>query len=507
VVIEDQKRASEKLQESEERYREVVESQTDLVCRFLPDTTLTFVNEAYCRFFGLSQDKLIGRKFLELIPPTARDKVFSMISRVVENRQAVTHEHETILRDGSIGWQQWVDYAIVQADGNIIELQGIGRDITERVRAETALREREARISLAAESANLALWVYEPERDVAWMSEKGRAIYGFRTDEPLSRASFLAAVHPDDRKIVDTVFDRAKGCQETFEIEHRIAKSNGEIVWVILRGRCLCDERGEVLELIGVTIDVTAQKQAILQYQTHRQEMAHLSRVAVMGEMAASLAHELNQPLTAIMSNADAGVRVVGRGDVNPGEIGDLLTDISSDARRAGDVIRRIRSMVKKSETARKPVNLNELVTNVIHMVNPEASINSCQLEMSLHSNLPLIEGDPIELQQVLLNLILNAFDAVRDSPPDQRKIVIATAQSGAGEVEISVRDTGVGISKVARKRLFEQFFTTKPEGLGMGLAIARSIIESHGGTITGKSVWSGGSQFSFILPAKAEGP
>ena len=150
-VIEEHRLAAEKLRESEERYREVVESQTDLVCRFLPDSTLTFVNEAYCRFFGLHRNDLIGRKFLNLIPPLARAKVLANISGVVESRQALTYEHETIKPDGSVGWQQWSDHAIVQADGSVFELQGIGRDITERVRAETALREREARINLAAE--------------------------------------------------------------------------------------------------------------------------------------------------------------------------------------------------------------------------------------------------------------------------------------------------------------------------------------------------------------------
>jgi PAS domain S-box-containing protein len=503
-VIEEHIRSMENLRESEERYREVVESQTDLVCRFLPDSTLTFVNEAYCRFFGLHRDDLIGRKFLDLIPPPARAKVLANISGVAKSRQALTYEHETIKPDGSVGWQQWIDYAIVQADGSVFELQGIGRDITERVQAETALREREARISLAAESANLALWVYEPGRDSAWMSEKGRAIYGFSVEEQLSRAAFVGAVHPDERKIVGTAFEHTKGGQELFEIEHRILKRDDDIGWVIMRGRYLCDEHGDALELIGVTIDITAQKQANLQIEMHRQEMSHLSRVAVMGEMAASLAHELNQPLTGIMSNADAGARLIGRGDVVVAELRDLFADISADAHRAGDVIKGIRSMVKKGKTVRTQVNINDLVMNVLRMVNSEASLHSCEVATLLQSDLPLVKGDPVELQQVLLNLILNAFDAVGGTPVSNRRIWVATTTNKAAEVEVSVRDSGVGIPKDARKRLFEQFFTTKMGGLGLGLAIAQSIIESHGGTITGKNVRGGGSIFRFRLPAEA---
>lgn len=501
-VIEEHTRSTEKLRESEERYREVVESQTDLVCRFLPDSTLTFVNEAYCRFFGLHRDDLIGRKFLELIPQPARAKVLANISGVAESRQALTYEHETTKPDGSVGWQQWIDYAIVHADGSVFELQGIGRDITERVRAETTLREREARISLAAESANLALWVYEPGRNTAWMSEKGRIIYGFSADEQLSRESFISAVHPDERNIVGAVFNHAKGCQNSFEIEHRIVKRDGDIGWVIMRGRYLCNEQGEALELIGVTIDISEQKQANLQIEMHRQEMSHLSRVAVMGEMAASLAHELNQPLTGIMSNADAGARLISRGNVVIAELQDLLADISADAHRAGDVIKGIRSMVKKGEIVRTQVNINDLVLNVVRMVNSEASLHSCEVTTLLQSDLPLVKADPVELQQVMLNLVVNAFDTLRGVPESNRKIRIATKTNKVGEVEVIVRDSGVGIPKDARKRLFEQFFTTKTGGLGLGLAIARSIVESHGGRITGKNVGGGGAQFRFSLPA-----
>jgi len=376
--------------------------------------------------------------------------------------------------------------------------------IEERGKGEATLREREERISLAAESANLALWVYDPEKNVAWMSEKGRAIYGFGSEELLSRDSLVTCVHPDERQVVRNAFDRARASSETFEIEHRILKPGGKTGWVMTRGRCLCDEQGKLLKLIGVTIDVTAKKQVDLQLQLHRQEIAHLSRVAVMGEMAASIAHELNQPLSGITSNASAGQRFIDRGDVDLGELRDLLTDIVADGRRAGDVIRGIQSMVKKGAPVRQRVNLNDLVMNVVRMVNPDAVLHSCELQTLLEANLPAIEADPIQLQQVLLNLVINAFDAMRDTPFDRRRVVIATERNGDGAICASVRDYGVGISKEARDRLFEHFFTTKTEGLGMGLGIVRSIVESHAGTVAGENVASGGAQFHFTLPASA---
>ena len=220
-----------------------------------------------------------------------------------------------------------------------------------------------------------------------------------------------------------------------------------------------------------------------------------------MGEMSASIAHELNQPLAGILSNAAAGQRFIDRGNVDQAEIRELLGDIIADGRRASDIVRGIRGMVKKEQVERRSVNLNEVVMDAVRMVSHDAVLRSCQVETSLDSNLRTIEADPVQLQQVLLNLVINAFDAMRDTPISRRKVVIATQSNGDGTVCVSVRDYGVGISAEMQDRLFDPFFTTKNEGLGMGLAIARSILESHGGTIAGKNADGGGARFEFVLP------
>jgi len=220
-----------------------------------------------------------------------------------------------------------------------------------------------------------------------------------------------------------------------------------------------------------------------------------------MGEMATSIAHELNQPLAGIISNASAGQRFIDRGNVDLGELRDLLADIVADGRRAGEVIRGVQGMVKKGAPVRQRVNLNDLVMNVVHMVKPDAVLHSCEMETLLEPNLPAIEADPIQLQQVLINLVVNAFDAMRNIPVSRRRVVIATEWNGDGAICASVRDYGVGISEEARDRLFEHFFTTKAQGLGMGLGIVRSIVESHAGTVTAENVAGGGARFHFTLP------
>jgi C4-dicarboxylate-specific signal transduction histidine kinase len=248
-------------------------------------------------------------------------------------------------------------------------------------------------------------------------------------------------------------------------------------------------------------MDITARKQAELDAQRDRAELSHLSRVALIGEMSASIAHELNQPLAGILSNAAAGQRFIDQGDVNLREIREMLGDIIADGRRASDVVRGIRGMVKKEQAERRLVDLNEVVMDALRMASPDAVLRSCQMETSLEANLPAIEGDPVQLQQVLLNLVINAFDAMRDTPPSRRKVVIATQSNGDGTVRTSVRDHGSGISEDTRDRLFDPFFSTKTEGLGMGLAIVRSIAEAHGGTITAENVNDGGARFEFVVP------
>ena len=221
----------------------------------------------------------------------------------------------------------------------------------ERQRAQETLREREARINLAAESADLAFWVIYPEHNTAWMSDKGRLIYGFDSALPLNRELICGRVHPDDRSAVHAAFDRACVAQGTFESEHRLVLPHGKTRWVIARGRCLEDEEGKANELIGITIDVSAQKQTALQLQIQREEMAHLNRVALMGEMTASVAHELNQPLTAISNNASAARRFLERDDFDPALLRQLLLDMVADSQRAGEVIRGIRSLVRKEKS------------------------------------------------------------------------------------------------------------------------------------------------------------
>ncbi len=374
--------------------------------------------------------------------------------------------------------------------------------IEERDKVLKALREREERISLAAESANLAMWTVDFERGESWISENGRALYVLGPGEPLSRELFLSRVHPEDRLKVSETMERARNSTLSYETEYRLLLPDGETRWHIARGRYLRNERGQVSELIGIAIDVTAQTKANLDLRLQREEMARLSRVALMGELTASLAHELNQPLTAIASNAAAGKRFIAHGfrDLDLKMFGELLDDIFSDARRAGQLIHGIHGLVRKGEENRSAVDINQVILEVLRLLHSDLLGRSTTVQTDLGPGLAPVSADPVHLQQVFLNLIMNSVEAMQQTPLPQRRIMIATAADN-GFVQVSVRDHGVGLPETDPEKIFSHFFSTKPNGMGMGLTIVRSIVEGHGGELGAENV-DGGARFFFRLPA-----
>jgi two-component system, LuxR family, sensor kinase FixL len=372
--------------------------------------------------------------------------------------------------------------------------------IEERSKGETTLREREERISLAAESANLAFWSINFEGKESWMSDKGRAIFNFGPDEDLSRELFLSRVHPEDRNAVGEAIERARASWQTFEFEYRLLRPDGETRWLISRGRYVGNDREGANELIGVAIDITGQVNADLQLRLQREEMARMSRMSSMGELTASLAHELNQPLTAISSNAAAGRRLLAHGSPDLKMFEELLADVATDARRAGDIIHGIHHFVRKGEGRRRRVDLNEIVRDVLRLLHSDLLGRGTAVETQLAPNLPPVEADPVQLQQVLLNLLMNSMEAMHDTSAGSRRVVVCTAGEPSSTVKVSVRDYGSGLPEGDVDKIFTHFYSTKPNGMGMGLTIVRSIIEAHGGKLWAENA-DEGARFLFTLP------
>jgi signal transduction histidine kinase len=260
------------------------------------------------------------------------------------------------------------------------------------------------------------------------------------------------------------------------------------------------------LHLLGEVFgNALSRKQGELEAQRLRQDLTHIGRVSAMGELTASLAHELNQPLTAILSNAQAAQRLLAADPVDLVEIREILDDIIADDRRAGEVIQRLRTLIKKGDLEYAPLDLNEVVGEVAWLVRSDAAFRNVSMSLELAPDLPRVRGDRVQLQQVVLNLVLNGLEAMRASGAGERTLVIRTARDDAAGVEVAVQDSGIGIDDKDIDRLFRPLYTTKPEGLGMGLAIARTIVEAHCGRLGAANNAHGGATFRFTVPVTAE--
>jgi C4-dicarboxylate-specific signal transduction histidine kinase len=259
------------------------------------------------------------------------------------------------------------------------------------------------------------------------------------------------------------------------------------------------NDDGGVRELIGVAIDITAQVKADLQLRLQREEMARISRVSSMGQLTASLAHELNQPLTAIASNVAAGRRFLAQRSPDLAMFKELLDDVGADARRAGEIIRGIHHFVRKSEGVRRAVNLNEIIREVLRLLHSDLLGRGTAIETQLAPSLPSVDANAVQLQQVLLNLLMNSLEAMQAIPAAKRRVVISTTCENSS-VTVGVRDSGSGLPKEDLDKVFTHFYSTKPNGMGMGLTVVRSIVEAHGGQLRAENV-DVGARFFFTLP------
>ena len=501
ALIEERVTGENKLRESESRFQIVADAAPVLIWMSGVDKLCTFFNKPWLDFTGRSIEQELGNGWTEGVHQDDFKRCLEVYTSAFDARQPFVMQYRLRRNDGEYRWISDQGVPRYDPQGRFAGYIGSCVDVTELVNKDQALRESEERMRVAAEAINLGIWEWDLTKDEIWATNARRALVGWPASGKIALNDFMRRLHPEDRDRVQQIIDDAIHGGEDFDSEYRLILPDGVVRWMSTRGSVQFDHAGKPARLLGISTDITARKQAELDAQRDRAELSHLSRVALMGEMSASIAHELNQPLAGILSNAAAGQRFIDRGDVDQREIRELLGDIIADSRRASDVVRGIRGMVKKEQLERRSVDLNEVVMDALRIASGDAVLRSCQLETSLDANLPAIDGDPIQLQQVLLNLVINAFDAMQDTVPSRRKVLIATQSNGDGTVRTSVRDHGIGISEEMRDRLFDPFFSTKSEGLGMGLAIVRSIVEAHGGTITAENVDDGGARFEFVLP------
>jgi PAS domain S-box-containing protein len=373
-------------------------------------------------------------------------------------------------------------------------------DITERKQAEEALRRSDAYLTEAQRLSLTGSFGWKVSSGELFWSEETFRIFGYdRTTKP-SLELIMQRTHPTDIARVRQLIDRASRDGRDWELEHQLLMPDGSIKSVHVVARAVRDELGSV-EFVGAIMDVSAAKRAELELRHAQAELAHISRVTALGELTASIAHEVNQPITGVVTGAEAALRWLGAKPPNLDEVRKVLGQIVKDGMRAGDVIYRIRALIKKAPPRMARVDVNEAVLDVITLTRSELLRHGVSLQTELATGLPLIKGDRVQLQQVILNLTLNAVEAMSGVDERAREMRIGTGREASNGVLVSVRDLGPGLDPRNVDRLFEAFYTTKPDGLGMGLAICRSIIEAHGGRLWATANEPRGAVFQFTLP------
>jgi PAS domain S-box-containing protein len=374
--------------------------------------------------------------------------------------------------------------------------QALRREIVERERAQEAMRRSEDYLRLVIDTIPALVWSKLPDGSADFLNQRFREYTGFAVEEGLGWG-WMNAFHPEDRAHEEWRAAFAAG--EPFEKEARLRRADGVYRWFLLRAVPLRDQLGNVVKWYGTTTDIEDRRRAEEALLEAQNRLAHVTRTQAMGELAAAIAHEVNQPLTAIVTNANFSLLQLKGGTPNLDELRAAITEIVNDGTRASTVISRIRGLLMKGTVRRTELDINQIIQDVTVLLRNELNRNRVYLQTDLAPDLPRVQGDSVQLQQVLINLIMNAVEAMRLSNEHPRKLLISSEKNPDG-ILVQVQDSGPGITPEMADRIFEPFFTTKTEGIGMGLAISRSIIESHGGQLSLVSA-SPSALFQFILP------
>jgi two-component system, LuxR family, sensor kinase FixL len=366
----------------------------------------------------------------------------------------------------------------------------------QRNAAERVLQDSEKRFRSMADSAPVLLWMSGTDKLGVFFNQGWLKFTG-RTMEQELGDGWIEGVHPDDRQHCLDVCHATFDTRQPFEVEYRLRRHDGEYRWVLDRGTPRFAQNGEFLGYIGSALDITDRKGA----EESNRALAHVQRLAIIGELTAAVAHELRQPSAAIMSNAEAALTLLENGDAPNGEIREIVSDIKRANLRANEVLSHIQDFLRKREAKMGPIDLNAAVSDVLVLVTGDARKRRIQLRTELGAGIPPLLGNRTQLQQVLINLIVNAMDAMSNTQDGKRHITVRTKVNDEGHIEVAIADCGPGISPSNLPRLFESFFTTRAEGMGLGLSIARSIVEAHDGRIWAEGNADGGATFHFAVP------
>jgi PAS domain S-box-containing protein len=460
-------------------------------------------NPALQRMLDRSGEEIVGRSIVEL---THEDERAVTADAIAKFRNGLLQEYHVekryLKRDGSPVWVN-VTSTLMQATETADPfMQTVYWDITDRKRAEAALRASEERWRAMFEIAPVGIATLDFERRrYLTVNESFQRMTGY-TEAELRNLTTLEITHEDDRAAMQ---ERIDSGTVGFLQRKRYRRKDGEVVWADVTAFVVPATDSTPAFRGTVIVDISDRKRAEEALQQAQADLARLNRVMLLGEMTASIAHEVNQPIAAVITNANAGLRWLGAKRPDLDEVRQALGRIVRDGTRAGEVIGRIREHTKKMPPHRDLLDINKAIREVVALTQTETQRNAVRLQSRLVDDLPFVSADRVQLQQVMINLIINAIEAMAGAGDGPRELTIVSGIDDANDVVVEMQDTGPGLDPQQLDRLFQSFYTTKPDGIGMGLAISRSIIEAHGGRLSAAPNQPHGAAFRFTLPVEEE--
>ena len=513
--VTEQRHTIRALQQSEARYRSLIETQTEFIVRWLPDGTHTFVNDAYCRFFDQPRDAILGTSLFQRVHEQDRDRMRTKITSLSRPNPTAVDEHRVLGPNGAVHWQEWIDRGIFDEDGILVEIQSVGRDISERQLAEEQLRQSEERYLLLTEAISDVIWTMNLDQEITYVSPSVRRLLGYRPDElpGVDLSQLLAAgSYPLAR---DTLLEELRFEKEvendqsrTRTLDLELVHKNGTPLWCEVKMTLLRDEQRQPKGVLGVARDISSWKDAQEALVESEERLRRAQRLEAVGQLAGGIAHDFNNLLTVIIGNVELMARELPPRDELRGQI----DEVSKAARRAASLTRQLLAFSRKQMMVPEVLTFNTIVCDMSNMLRRLIGEN-IELETKLEATLDWVKADPSQLEMVLVNLAVNA----RDAMPDGGRLTIETANEhldpsySDGNYDViegpysmlAVTDTGRGIPNHDQSRIFEPFFTTKEvgKGTGLGLSTVYGIVKQSGGYIWVDSEPNKGTRFRIYLP------
>lgn len=488
------------LQNSEDRLRRVIDTIPAHVWSTRPDGAVDFINQRVLESTGLLTEKLLGSLWNSILHAGDLARYNQEWHAALASGKQMESEVRVRTADQSYRWMLIRNVPMRDGMGNIVKWYGTGIEIEDRKRAEEQLRLSEAYLAEAQRLSRTGSFGWKVSTGEIMWSEETYQIFEYDTGPKPTLELIVERTHPDDRDTVRQIIEQASASSTNFDSEFRLLMPGGAVKDLHLVAHRMRDS-SDMLEFVGAITDITPAREAEEALHKAQADLAHVNRVTTMGELSASLAHEVNQPITGGVLNAQACLRWLKRDQPDIDEACDAASRMIRDVNRAAEIMRRIRLFFKKGALLKEAVDVNEIIRELILLLRNEATRHSISVRIELAEDLPLIVGDRVQLQQVLMNLIINSIDAMKEVE-GTRQLVIRS-QVEADQLLVSVDDTGVGIPALQADQIFNAFFTTKGHGTGMGLRISRTIIESHGGRLWAADNYPRGASFYFTLATK----